>query len=100
MYTGAQTAYMCFPEFMYSASTGSFRVLDRITANTFSLPANPAAEGNARLHFVPLWFPNTSYIAQGYVADIWTPAGMMSAYRNTAAVKISQSAYDDWYIGR
>jgi len=99
MYTGAQMAFMYFPEFRYVMTTGSFRVLDRTSNNTFQLPVNPNGK-NARLHFVPLWFPNTNYRVQSYIADVWTPAGMMSGYMLSAPVVISQSAYDDWFLGR
>ncbi|HCA29943.1 MAG TPA: hypothetical protein DEP23_10425 [Ruminococcaceae bacterium] len=99
MYTNSQLAFLYFPEFKYSTAANSFRVLDRTSTNTFQLPINPNGK-NARLHFVPLWFPNTYYRAQGYVGDIWTPAGMISGYMNSAPIVISQSAYDDWVIGR
>jgi hypothetical protein len=99
MYTNAQMAFMYFPEFRYAMTTGSFRVLDQTATNTFQLPVNPNGK-NARLHFVPLWFPNTNYRVQGYVADVWTPAGMMSGYMLSAPIVINQSAYDDWFLGR
>lgn len=99
MYTNSQMAFMYFPEFKYNTATNSFRVLDRTAAKTFQLPVNPNGK-DARLHFVPLWFPNTNYRTQGYVGDIWTPAGMISGYMNSAPIVISQSAYDDWVIGR
>ena len=48
---------------------------------------------------MPLWYPDTNYRVQAYVADIWTPAGMMSGYMNSDPIVISKSAYDDWYPG-
>lgn len=99
MYTNSQMAFMYFPEFKYGTAVGSFRVLDRTATNTFQLPVNLNGK-NARLHFVPLWFPNTDYSVQSYVADVWTPAGMMSGYMLSAPVVISQTAYDDHYLGR
>lgn len=99
MYTNAQMALMYYPEFRYATATGSFRVLDQTTTNTFQLPINTSGHF-ARLHFVPLWYPDTNYRVQAYVADIWTPAGMMSGYMNSDPIVISKSAYDDWYPGR
>jgi hypothetical protein len=99
MFTNAQLAMMYYPEFKYGTATSNYRVLDRTATNTFQLPTNPNAKNSARLHFVPLWFPNTNYRVQGYVGDIWTPAGMLSGHMNSAPVVISQSAYDDWVIG-
>ena len=98
-YTNSQLGMFYFPEFKYLQTAGNFRVLDRTTVDTFQLPINTNGK-NARLHFVPLWFPDQSYITQGYVADIWTPAGMMSSYMNSDPVIITQSMYDDRYIGR
>jgi len=34
------------------------------------------------------------------LSDMWTPAGMITKTMNTNTVKISDSAYDDWYVGR
>jgi len=77
-----------------------YRHLERIAINSFALPLNPYAPSSARLHYVPLWFPDGNYIAQGYVSDLWTPAGMMSTYMNSNPIVISKSAYDDWYVGK
>lgn len=97
--TNAQTAFMYFPEYAYSNETNKYRALSNIGKNSFALPSNFFAN-NARLHYVPLWYPNGNYIAQGYIGDIWTPAGMLSGYMNSAPIIISESAYDDWYIRR
>ena len=99
MYTESQSAMMYFPEFKYSTAVNRFRVLDRTAANKFQLPVNPDAK-NARLHFVPLWFPNGNYRVQGYIGDVWTPAGMMSGYMDSANIVINQSVYDDWVIAQ
>jgi len=97
--TNAQTAYMYFPEYAYSNETNKYRVLSSIGNNTFALPMNTNAN-NSRLHFIPLWYPDGNYFVQGYVGDIWTPAGMLSGYINSMPVIITESAYDDWYLGR
>lgn len=99
-YTGAQTASIFLPEYKYSTAVGKYRSLNLTGANTFQLPQNPYAQGNARLHFVSLWFPDGVYTVRGYVSDIWTPAGMLTGYVNSNTINITQSAYDDWYIGR
>ena len=89
---------MYFPEYKHSMNVNEFRVLDRTAADTFQFPANANAGGNARLHFTPLWFPNGVYRCQAYVADVWTPAGMLSKYYNSSSITIKDSAYDDWYV--
>jgi hypothetical protein len=99
-YTGAQVANIFLPEYKYTTAINKYRSLVLTGTNSFQLPTNPYAKNNARLHFVPIWFPDGNYIAQGFVSDIWTPAGMMTGYVNSNTLIISQSAYDDWYIGR
>ena len=99
-YTETQVASIYLPEYKYSGVVSKFRHLERIATNSFALPLNPYAPSNARLHYVPIWFPDGNYIVQGYVSDLWTPAGMMLGYMNSSPIVISKSAYDDWYIGR
>jgi len=99
-HTAVQVASMYFPEFRYSNTVGNFRHLDRNGTNNFRFPANPNAKDNARLHFTPLWFPNGNYQCQGFISDVWTPAGMLSGYYNSNNIKINGSAYDDWYVAR
>lgn len=97
-YTSAQTAGILLPEYKYSTAVGKYRSLNKSVTGSFQLPNNPNALNNARLHFVPLWFPDGAYIVQGHVSDLWTPAGMLTGYVNSNSIIISQSAYDDWYI--
>ncbi len=99
-YTEAQVANATFPEFQYSKDVGKYRSFSRIGTNSFCFPTNPDALNNARLHYTPLWFPDGNYIAQGLASDLWTPAGMMYGYANSNTIIISQSAFDDWYIGK
>jgi hypothetical protein len=99
-YTGAQVASVFFPEYKYSTEVNKYRSLVLAGTNSFQLPTNSYSLNNARLHYVPLWFPNGNYIAQGFVSDLWTPAGMMTGFVNSNNIIITQSAYDDWYIGR
>ena len=97
-YTSPQTASLYLPEYQYSNTIGKFCTLKKIGTNSFCLPNNPNAKSNSELHFTPLYFPDGRYICQGYVADIWTPAGMLYEYCNSNVIKITDSAYDDWYI--
>lgn len=99
-YTNAQTASMFVPEFKYITSQGKYRAFISNGINRFQLPSNSYATGNAKLHFVPLWYPNAPYITRAYVHDLWSPAGMLNGYYNSNTINIYDSAYDDWYIGR
>jgi hypothetical protein len=98
MRTDSQLAVMYFPEFRYNTTVNSFRVMDRTATNVFQFPTNTHARNNARLHFTPLWFPNGNYQTQGFVQDIWTPAGMMSGHISSNIMTVSGTSYDDWYV--
>ena len=97
-YTAVQHAYATFPEFTYSVSTNYFRTLQKVSG-TWCFVANPYADGNERLHFTPLWYPNGNYIVSVTATEVWTPAGMISSVRNSNTVRIVDSVYDDWYVG-
>ena len=97
-YTAVQQAYATFPEYKYSLATDYFRTLQKSDV-TWMFAPNPYADGNERLHFTPLWYPNGSYIVSVTATDVWTPAGMISTTRNSNVVRIVDSAYDDWYVG-
>ena len=97
-FTNVQVASIFFPEFRYSNVMGRYRHLDRNGTNNFRLPVNPNATNNARLHFVPLWMPDGDYQCQGFISDVWTPAGMLYGYHSSSIITISGSAYDDWTI--
>ena len=96
--TGAQTAVTYFPEFQYK---NYWRILDRITdglSANFAFRANKYSTYNRRVHFTPVWFPDSTYTAYTYLEDAWTPAGMLSA-NLTDYVTIKGSVYDDWHVG-
>jgi hypothetical protein len=97
-YTEVQSAYMFFPEFGYANTASKYRLLDKTGTGTFQFPANPNAKNSARLHFIPLWYPDGSSQCQGFATDFWTPAGMLYGYFNSNAVTISGSALDDWHV--
>ena len=97
-YTGVQQVYVTFPEFNYSTATNYFRTLQKVSG-TWMFVKNPYADGNERLHFTPLWYPNGNYIVSVTATDVWTPVGMISTVRRSNTVRIVDSAYDDWYVG-
>lgn len=95
-YTTIQRGYAFFPEFSYSTQTGKYRLLDA-ASSVFQLPQNPYG-GNKRLHYVPLWYPDSSYTVSCYLFDLWTPAGMLVAHASSNPINIKASLYDDYYI--
>lgn len=95
-YTFPQYAIATFPEFGYSNSNGKHRTL-KLSSITWGFADN-GSYGN--VHFTPLWYPDGNYTVNVVQSDCWTPAGMIKRSVNANTVKISQSAYDDWYVGR
>ena len=65
----------------------------------YSFVENCDADGNARLHFVPVYVANGSYSVSVTATQIWTPAGMITAIRNANALTIDGTIYDDFYVG-
>gem|GEM_PF-2309022 len=99
-YTHAQSAIALFPEFGYSNAVGKYRSLQNTGTGVFEVLQNTEAKNSARLHFTPIWFPDGDYNVQTFISDVWTPAGMLYGYFTSNAVKISGSAFDDWYVAR
>ncbi|MDD4493873.1 MAG: hypothetical protein PHV32_05930 [Eubacteriales bacterium] len=98
LYTPIQNSYAMLPEFNYSTVYKQFRTL-KATADGYCFTPNTAAN-NARLHFIPVWYPNGSYTVSAYAYDCWTPAGMIGARASSNSITITGSLYDDHYIGR
>jgi hypothetical protein len=97
-YTVVQRVEAAFPEFKYAKTVGNFRSLEK-NGSAWGFVKNTAADLNERYHFTPLWYPNGDYIISVTATDVWTPDGMISSVRNSNAIKIVDSAYDDWYVG-
>lgn len=97
-YTGVQRVEASFPEFKYTKKVGNFRSTEKY-GGVWVFVRNTPADQKDRLHFTPLWYPNGNYIVSVTATDVWTPAGMISAVRNSNSIKIVDSAYDDWYVG-
>jgi len=64
---------------------------------TYMLEENPCAD-NRRIHFIPVYVSNGNYTVLVTAEQIWTPAGMITAVKNTNTVIIDGSIYDDFYI--
>ena len=65
--------------------------------NSWNFPSN-GSYGN--VHFTPIWYPNGNYTVSVTLSDLWTPAGMITKTVNTNTIRIIDSAYDDWHVGR
>ncbi len=95
-YTIPQYAEAYFPEYSYATTKGKTTTL---------APSNdkwifPINDSYGNVHFTPLWYPDGEYIIRVKLSDLWTPAGMITSEYKSNMIKIKDSAYDDWYIGR
>ena len=96
-YTAAQCVFATFPEYSYSTASDRYRTLELVNSN-YQFVQNSDADGNARVHFIPVYVEDGNYTVSATATHIWTPAGMISAVRNVKVV-IDGTIYDDWYQG-
>ena len=95
-YTTAQYCKALLPEYKYSTTENEYRTLGK-DGLKWVFRTN-GSYGN--VHFTPLWYPDGKYTIGIVQSDCWTPAGMITRKANTNSIEISESAYDDWYVGR
>ncbi len=97
-YTPIQYAYASFPEYGYSSATGKCRTLEIGGNGVYWEFRQNGSYG--KVHFTPLWYPDGNYTVKATKRDMWTPSGMLTASVVTNSIKISGSAYDDWFVGQ
>lgn len=97
-YTTVQDAVAYFPEYCYSTDDREYRVLE-YTGGSFQFVVNTDSDGLERLHFIPIYVADGEYVVSVTVTQIWTPAGMITAVRNSNAITINGTIYDDFYHG-
>lgn len=103
-YTFAQSANIYFPEYQYSSDLNKFRTLVPNGTNKLSFVKNPytideyGLNDYRPIHFIPIWFPDTTYVMKAYVYDFWTPAGMLNVTGTIDKLEVKGDMYDDWYI--
>ena len=97
-YTEAQNVYATFPEFGFSTANEKYRTLEKV-GGAYQFIANPNADKNERVHFIPVYVQDGSYTVSVTATQIWTPAGMITAIRNANTLTINGTVYDDYYQG-
>ena len=97
-YTEAQEVYATFPEFGFSTANEKYRTLEKVGA-IYQFAANPNADKNERVHFIPVYVQDGNYTVSVTATQIWTPAGMITAIRNANTLTINGTIYDDYYVG-
>ena len=97
-YTSAQYVYATFPEYSYSTVNGKYRTLE-FADGLYQFVENENADGNERLHFIPIYVQDGNYVVSVTATHIWTPAGMISATSNSNTLSIAGTMYDDLYVG-
>ena len=97
-YTEAQSVYATFPEFGFSTANEKYRTLEKV-GGIYQFAANPNADKNERVHFIPVYVANGDYTVSVKATQIWTPAGMITAVCNANTLAIDGTMYDDYYVG-
>ena len=97
-YTSVQYVVATFPEFRYFDTDGNCRTLQYVNGS-YQFVENPDADGNARVHFIPLYMKDGNYTISVTATHVWTPAGMIEATRSANVIIIDGTIYDDWYQG-
>ena len=97
-YTEAQSVYATFPEFGFSSANEKYRTLEKV-GGIYQFIANPNADKNERVHFIPVYVQDGNYTVSVTATQIWTPAGMITAIRNANTLTIDGTIYDDFYVG-
>lgn len=95
-YTGLQTIGSTFPEFNY----GTYgRMLVETSTGRFEFANNPYSRFKSRVHFTPIWYPDsTPYYVYVTARDLWTPGGEVYYRGPSNSFTIQGNVYDDWYI--
>jgi hypothetical protein len=94
--TAPQTGLTYFPEFAYKTYWRHLDCTPSGTSAALVFQPNIYSTYNDRVHFTPLWYPDSKYTAYTYLEDAWTPAGMLSE-NLTDYVTIKGNVYDDWH---
>ena len=97
-YTPVQEILVRFPEYDYTTTQGSYCTLECVDG-TWCFVKNTDADGEERIHYIPVWVEDGNYTVIVCATEIWTPAGMISAIRKAGSINIEGSIYDDYYVG-
>lgn len=98
VYTSVQYVVATFPEFRYYDTDGYCRTLEYV-GGKWQFAENTDADGNARVHFIPVYVKDGNYTVSVTATHVWTPAGMIEATRSANVIIIDGTIYDDWYQG-
>lgn len=92
-YTSTQNAFAFFSEFDFLSYN---RWLEK-TGTHYEFKVNEFSHFGQRVHFTPLWYPDTRYEVAVVLFDMWTPAGQLYVTTDDY-VNIVGDMYDDWTI--
>lgn len=95
--TYPQTAVSYFPEFGYETY---WRLLERMengSSSSFEFQKNKYSTYKNRTHFTPIWMTDGVYTVNTWVADSWTPVGMLSM-NLTDSLTIKGNLWQDWHV--
>jgi hypothetical protein len=95
-YTDLQAVRASFSEYGYSMDQGKY--CDLVFVNgAWCFAENTGADGHERIHYIPVWVSDGEYAVSVVLTELWTPVGRITAVRNSNAIVIDGSLFDDWY---
>lgn len=94
-YTLAQTVVATFPEYQYKTGQNVCSSLENV-GGSYQFTENECAD-DQRVHFVPVWYDDGVYYMSIVLTEMWTPLGVIEGVKNSEAINISGSLYNDWY---
>lgn len=77
---------------------GTYSTLEKGVAGNLILPNNESSK--SATHFIPIWYPIGKYQTTCYVADAWTPAGMLSYTMKSTKLQVNGNMYDDYVVSQ
>lgn len=74
----------------------TYSTLEKTKDGKLILPINDSS--HTPTHFIPIWYPNSDYRIYCYVADCWTPGGMLSGQIRSYLLHVNGNMYDDYRV--
>lgn len=74
----------------------TYSTLEKTKSGTLILPNNESSR--TATHFIPIWYPTIDYQITCYVADAWTPGGMLAKSIKSSTLHVVGNMYDDYVV--
>lgn len=95
--TQIQNVVTLFPEFGYKTYDRLLEATRKGYYSEWEFKKNKYSMTKQRVHFTPIWYPDSSYKTYIIAFDAWTPDGQLVA-QDTFDFEIDGDVYDDWVV--